>query len=464
MNDKSLELLKNIRWLELHFTDLAGYLRSVTVAAHEVDEKALEKGMNVLDGSSVEGFTSIDESDLRLRPVMETLAILPWREHAGRVMSEVFRGDSRYPRDPRYIADRALEHLDSQGLKAYFGPEVEFMLLSNVSFDVENPVNGLCYKVGSIEYPAKGENKGFQRIKKAYHTPEPFNAVYDIVREIAETLEDSFGFRVEAFHHEVAAHGQAEIDFRFGDLRETADRVVTLKYVARNIAAKHGLWAVFMPKPFAGDNGNGMHTHVSLWDKSTNKNLFYDPSDEYAEISQTARYFIGGLIEHGRAVAALVAPTVNSYRRLVPGYEAPVYLVWSKANRSAAIRIPSYGIEGEKGKRIEFRPPDPSANPYLAFAAILAAGLDGVKKKIEPGDPVDKNVYAMSEEERKRLGIKELPGSLEEALDELESDNEFLKPIFTKEVIEGFIELKRREVQELRAYPSAMEVYTYFAL
>ena len=464
MNNKELELLKNIRWIELHFTDLAGYLRSVTVASHEIDKKALEKGMNVLDGSSVEGFTSIDESDLRLRPVMETLAILPWREHSARVFAEIFKGDGRYPRDPRYVADKALEYLDSQGLKAYFGPEVEFMLLSNMSFDVENPVRGLCYRVESWEYPATGENKGFQMIKKAYHTPEPFNAVYAIVKTIAETLEDNFGFQIEAFHHEVAAHGQAEIDFRFGDLRETADRVVTLKYVARNIAARHGLWAVFMPKPFAGDNGNGMHTHVSVWDKQKDVNLFYDQNDDYAQISQLARYFIGGLIEHGRALAALVAPTVNSYRRLVPGYEAPVYLVWSKANRSAAIRIPSYGIEGEKGKRIEFRPPDPSANPYLAFAAILAAGLDGVKKKIEPGDPVDKNVYSMSEEERRRLGIKELPGSLEEALDELETDNEFLKPIFTKEIIEGFIELKRREVQELRAYPSAMEVYKYFTL
>ncbi|BEP17566.1 type I glutamate--ammonia ligase [Pyrofollis japonicus] len=453
---------KEVQWIELQFTDLAGYLRSVTVASREIDEKAIKQGLSLLDGSSVEGFTSIDESDLRLKPVLETFAVIPWRDRSGRVVAEIYDRSGRYAKDPRYIAERAVKYLDSLGMKAYFGPEVEFMLLSKVYFDVASPVTGLCYKVESLEYPPSANGSGFQRIKKAYHTPEPFNRVYPVLIEIADTLEKYFGFRIESMHHEVAALGQVEIGFRFGELVETADRVITLKYVARNIAAKYGLWAVFMPKPVAGDNGNGMHTHISLW--SNEHNLFYDPDDDYAQLSQTARYFIGGIIEHGRALAAIVAPTVNSYKRLVPGYEAPVYLVWSKANRSAAIRIPSYGVEGEKEKRIEFRSPDPSANPYLAFAAILAAGLDGIKKKIDPGDPVDKNVYTMSEEEKKRLGIKELPRSLDEALDELESDNDFLKPIFTKEVIEGFVEQKRQESREINSYPSPIEVYTYFTI
>lgn len=458
------KLLEKVRWVEFQFVDVAGYLRSVSVPAKEVDEKAFQQGLSLLDGSSVEGFAGIHESDYRLRPDPSTFAILPWRKDTARMIADVLSVGGRFPKDPRYIADRAIEYLDSQGLVAYFGPEVEFMLVDELFLDVETPTKGLGYRVSSREYLDFEEDIGFQRIKKAYHTPTPIDKVAEIRYEIATVLEDYFGFQVEAHHHEVAALGQVEIDFRFGDLKTTADRVITLKYVARNIAAKYGLAATFMPKLVAGDNGNGMHTHVSLWDKNSNRNLFYDPNDEYAELSQTARYFIGGLIEHGRALAALVAPTVNSYKRLVPGYEAPVYLVWAKANRSAAIRIPFYEKGVEKARRIEFRSPDPSANPYLAFAAILAAGLDGIKKKIDPGDPIDRNVYEMSEAERKRLGIKELPRSLDEALDELESDNEFLKPIFTGEIIEAYIEVKRAEAGELRQYPNPMEVYMYFNL
>jgi len=463
LEDKIAEIQSKARWAEFQFVDLAGYLRSVSVPTREIDEKAIKEGMNLLDGSSVEGFAGIEESDFRLRPDLSTFALLPWAEKTARFIADVFTPSGRFVKDPRYIADRALEHLDSQGLMAFFGPEVEFKLIDALYLDVETPHRGLGYRIESREIPEE-VTVSFQRIKKAYHTPTPIDKVAAIRYEIAEVLEDYFGFTVEAHHHEVAAMGQVEIDFRFADLKTTADRVVTLKYVARNVAAKHGMAATFMPKLVAGDNGNGMHTHISLWDKNSNRNLFFDPSDEYAEISQTARYFIGGILEHGRALAAIVAPTVNSYRRLVPGYEAPVYLVWSKANRSAAIRIPFYEKGVEKAKRIEFRSPDPSANPYLAFAAMLAAGLDGIKKKIDPGDPVDKNVYTMTEEERRRLSIRELPRSLDEALDELESDNEFLKPIFTREALESYIEVKRQEAGQLRQYPNPMEVYMYFGL
>lgn len=461
---------EGVRWIELHFVDLAGYLRAVTVPIHSLDEEAFESGLGQLDGSSVEGFMGIEESDMVLKPDMSTAAIVPWYKKRARVFADVYKsmGGGRFPRDPRYIAERAEEYAASLGYKSFFGPEVEFKILNRVEVDILSPLQGIGYSVYSFEFTEEGSQVidvgYFQRPKKAYHTPPPIDKIVYIRDEIAEALEDYFGFRIEAHHHEVAALGQLEIDFRFSGLKKTADNVITLKYVARNIAALHDMVATFIPKLVYGDNGNGMHTHVSLWDAKGEKNLFYDPDDPYAEISQTARYFIGGLLEHSRALAALVAPTTNSYKRLVPGFEAPVYLVWSKANRSAAVRVPVYHKGVAASKRVEYRPPDPSCNPYLAFAGMLAAGLDGIRKKIDPGDPVDKNVYSMTEEERKRLGIKELPRSLDEALDELETDNEFLRPIFPKEAIEAYIEIKRKEAGMLRQYPSPAEIYLYFNL
>ncbi len=452
---------RGVRWLDLHFTDLTGVLRCVSVPL-ELAAREAERGLPLLDGSSVMGFTGIEESDLVLKPDPETIAVLPWDRGRVRAYANVYRGygGGRLESDPRYIAERAMEYATSMGFKAFFGPEVEFMILDAVELSFSDPLTGYGYRVSSREYHAY--SRGYHEpVKGAYHTPEPYDTVYAIRREIAEALEDYFGIEVEAHHHEVAAFGQVEIDFRYDTLLRTADNVQTLKYVARNIAARHGRVAVFLPKPVYGDNGNGMHTHVSLWDLRGERNLFYDENDEYAELSQLARYFIGGLLEHGRALAALVAPTTNSYRRLVPGYEAPVYLVWSRANRSAAVRVPAYEKRNPKSKRIEFRPPDPTANPYLAFAAILAAGLDGVKRKIEPGDPVDKNVYAMSPEERRRLGVKELPRSLDEALDELECDHEWLKPVVPKSVLEAYIEAKRREAELVRQYPHPIELKLY---
>ena len=462
---------KGVRWVELQFVDLAGYLHSTTVPLHLLDEDAFTRGLGQLDGSSVEGFTTIDESDLVLKPDPTTATILPWSPKRARMIADIYlsMGRGRFPKDPRYIAEKAMQYAAENGYTAFFGPEVEFMILNSIEIDIFTPMFGVGYKIHSVEVSKAVTDKlvstsDFQKIKKAYHTPPPIDKMLTAREEIAEYLEDYFGFRVEAHHHEVAALGQIEIDFTFADLKKTADNVITLKYVAKNVAAKYGMTATFMPKVVYGDNGNGMHTHISLWDREGKENLFYDPDDEYAELSQLGRYFIGGLLEHGRALAALVAPTTNSYKRLVPGYEAPVYLVWSKANRSAAVRVPVYYKGDKKSKRIEYRPPDPSANPYLAFAAMLAAGLDGVKKKIDPGDPVDKNVYTMTLEERRRLGIKELPRSLDEALDELESDMEFLKPIFPKEALETYIEIKRKECDEVRLYPSPIEVYLYYGI
>ncbi|MEM2339584.1 MAG: type I glutamate--ammonia ligase, partial [Nitrososphaerales archaeon] len=263
-------------------------------------------------------------------------------------------------------------------------------------------------------------------------------------------------------HHEVATAGQCEINIRYDDLVSTGDSVMTFKYVVKNVAHSIGKVATFMPKPLYGDNASGMHIHISLW--RGKENVFYDSNDEYAELSQIARYFGGGLMDHSRALAAIVAPTTNSYRRLVPGYEAPVYIAWSIGNRSASIRIPIYrkGDKFMNEKRIEYRPPDPSTNPYLCFSAIVAAGIDGIKKKIDMGEPIDEDIYKLTPERRRQLGIKELPGSLREAIECLESDHEFLKPIFSDDVIEAYISLKKKEVMEVDTRPHPHEFYLYF--
>jgi glutamine synthetase len=279
--------------------------------------------------------------------------------------------------------------------------------------------------------------------------------------EAVNMLTDHFGFTIEATHHEVATAGQGEINFMFSTLTDSADKVQTLKYVLKNIAAAHGMVATFMPKPMFGDNGTGMHTNFSLWSADGKRNEMYDPTDQYAEISQTGRYAIGGILGHAGALSALSSPTTNSYRRLIPGYEAPVYTAWSKSNRSAVIRVPAYYKGMEKAKRIEYRAPDPSANPYLSFSALLMAAMDGISKKIEPPAHVDENIYHISKERRKEMGIGELPRSLSDAVDALESDSAFLKPVFGSSLLETFIEMKREEVAVMAQYPHPMELYYY---
>ena len=455
---------RGVRWVELQFTDLDGRLRSVTVPASRFSEESFRLGFGKLDGSSVRGFKDISESDLVLVPIPETYAILPWSDDGGltaRFLSAIYDtyGKGRFSKDPRHVAEKALGIALSNGYKPYFGPEVEFFIFDSVEINVTTPYSGLSYRIKSSEAPWSGKAP-ILKFKEGYYPSSPLDRVLRVRREASEVLEDYFGIKVESHHHEVATAGQSEINMRFSDIVRAADNVVTLKYVVRNIAAKYGMIATFMPKPLYGDNGSGMHTHVSLYDVKNNVNLFYDPNDTYAELSQLGRYFIGGLLEHAKALAALVAPTVNSYKRLVPGYEAPVYIVWSRANRSACVRVPVYR-RGDRNKRVEFRPPDPSSNPYLAFSAILAAGLDGIRRKIDPGDPIDENVYAMNPRRREELGIKQLPGSLIEAIEELESDNEFLRPIFPKELLETYIELKKEEWKEVNLYISPIEIYKY---
>ncbi|AAY80804.1 type I glutamate--ammonia ligase [Sulfolobus acidocaldarius] len=461
---EALEFLKsnNIKWVDLQFTDLLGKLQHITIPSNEFDESSFKVGFGKLDGSSIKGFTSIYESDMVLLPIPQTMTLIPWMQGVARVLTKVFwgGGKGRFERDPRGIAEEAEKYQSEQGYVSYFGPELEFFVFDKVEVDASLPQSGTGYKIHSREAPWSKNGGYVIRYKEGYYPASPVDQLMDIRLEIISTLVDYFGFTIEAAHHEVATAGQGEIDFRFSTLADTADKVQVLKYVTKNIASKRGMIATFMPKPFFGDNGSGMHTHFSLWTKD-GKNLMYDPNDEYAELSQIGRYIIGGLLEHGRALSAIVAPTTNSYRRLVPGYEAPVYLVWSKSNRSAAIRIPAYYKGMEKAKRLEYRPPDPSSNPYLVFSAILMAGLDGIRRKLDPGDPVDENIYHMSEEKKRSLKIRELPGSLDEALNELESDNEFLKPVFNSSILQAYLDLKKEEAKMMQLYPHPMEIYQY---
>ncbi|MEB2837034.1 MAG: type I glutamate--ammonia ligase [Desulfurococcales archaeon] len=440
------------RWVDLQFLDLAGVLRRVTVSRRLIDEGVMREGIGKLDGSSVKGFVEINESDLRLKPIPGTLALLPWGEGVARFLCTIHRADgSRFERDPRLPLEAAVEALGAEGYTALMSFELEFFVFDD--FEARASSYESYVRIETLE-----PDMGVAR-KEAYYVSQHADSTYEYALRLAEVLEGNFAVPVEVFHHEVASGGQMEVNFQASDPLTAADRLATIKYAARNVAVEQGRVAVFLPKPIPDDNGSGLHTHISLWRGGSN--AFYDPDDPYAELSQTARYFIGGLLEHARALAAFTNPTVNSYRRLIPGYEAPVYLVWSKANRSAAVRVPFYRRGEPHRRRIEYRPPDPTVNPYLAAAAMLLAGFDGVKRKIDPGDPVDENVYRMTPERRRALGVRELPRSLEEALDELESDSEWLRPAFPKSLIEAYIDLKRGESRTLAAYASAAEMLYY---
>jgi glutamine synthetase len=466
-----LELFKkeNIRFVDLQFTDLSGRLQHTTVPAHSFSEKSFENGVPKLDGSSIRGFTEIQESDMLLMPDVSTFAMVPWMPDSmktARLICNVEWGAGLGPlsRDPRWIAKKAEETARKQGYDTVFvGSELEFFVFDRVTWDVATPFKGQSYSIESKEaaWSTTGVNYPI-RFKGGYFPAPPIDTLTEYRNECVTIMEDQFGMITEAHHHEVATAGQVEIDVRYDRLAATADNMMTFKYIARNVASKYGLMPTMMPKPLVMDNGSGMHAHFSLWDGG--KNLFYDPDDSYAELSQLCRYFTGGVMEHARSLAAIYAPTTNSYRRLVPGYEAPVYVAWSLRNRSATVRIPGYekGPQNAASKRIEFRPPDPACNPYLAFAGILAAGLDGIKKKISPGDPVDENIYHIIPQRRKQLGIRELPGSLEEALECLKSDQEYLKTIFSQDVIETIIEIETEDYKAVAIRPHPYEFYLYF--
>jgi glutamine synthetase len=464
-----VEWAKNngIRVVDLRFMDLPGLWQHFSITIDELDESVFTDGIG-FDGSSIRGFQQIQESDMLLVPDPNTAFVDPFAKFPTlvlicKVVDPISK--QRYSRDARYIAEKAEEYLKSSGIAdvAYFGPEAEFYIFDDVRY--EQTQNRSFHQVDSIEgfwNTAREEspNLGYKiRYKEGYFPVPPADKHQDIRSDMALTLE-KIGIRVEVHHHEVGTAGQGEIDVRFDSLVRMADKLTIFKYIVKNTAYKYGKVATFMPKPIFMDNGSGMHTHQSIW--KGGKNLFFDPRN-YGGLSELALYYIGGILKHTPSILAFTNPTTNSYRRLVPGFEAPVNIAYSMRNRSAIVRIPMYSPNEEKSKRIEFRAPDPSCNPYLAFSAMLMAGIDGIINKIEPPEPMDKNLYDLEPEEAEKIG--KTPASLEEALKSLEKDHEFLLKgdVFTEDIIETWIRYKwDNEIAEIRQRPHPYEFALYF--
>ncbi len=453
---------KEIKIVDFRFVDLYGQWQHISRTARHVDEKLLTEGIG-FDGSSIRGFQSIDASDMLLVPDGTTAFFDPYCNIKTLVIICNVKDPvthEMYSRDPRNIAMKAENYLKSTGIgdTAYFGPEAEFFVFDDVKFDCATQH---CYAfVDSSEghwnsgAEEAGGNLGHKvKAKGGYFPVSPIDSMQDLRSEMALTMED-IGIAVEIHHHEVATAGQGEIDIRYDSLVNSADNIIKYKYIVKNTALKHGKSATFMPKPLFNDNGSGMHTHQSVW--KDGKNTFFGPGG-YADLSDEARYYIGGLLKHAGAVLAIAAPSNNSYKRLVPGFEAPVTLLYSQRNRSACIRIPMYS-NAEGAKRVEFRCPDASANPYLAFSAMLMAGLDGIQNKIEPPEALDKDLYDLEPEEK--ANIRQTPTTLAEALDALEEDHDFLLKgdVFTQDMIDTYIAYKREtEVDGVRLRPHPYE-------
>jgi len=460
---------KGAKIVDLRFIDVPGLWQHFSIPVGELTEELFAEGIG-FDGSSIRGYQTIDESDMLLIPDPASAAMDPFTMHPTLVLicnvKDPVTGQW-YTRDPRYIAQKAEAYLRQTGIAdtVYIGPELEFFFLDEIRFD--QTTNCGYYFIDSEagfwnsgkEGTPDRPNLGYKpRYKQGYFPVPPMDKFQDIRSSMVLALEE-VGVKVEVHHHEVATAGQTEVDMRFDTLTKMGDRVLWYKYCAKMTARKFGKTATFMPKPLFQDNGSGMHTHQSLW--KNGKNLFYELGG-YADISKMCLHYIGGILKHAPALCALIAPTTNSYRRLVPGYEAPINLAYSQRNRSACVRIPMYS-RSEKAKRIEFRTPDPSCNPYLSFAACLMAGLDGVQNKLEPGQPIDKDLYELPPEEAAK--VKQLPGSLGEVLDALERDHEFLMKgdVFTRDMIETWIEYKRKnEVDAIRLRPHPWEFALYF--
>ena len=462
-----IKFIKNyeIEFIDLRFLDFIGMWQHFTIPAEEVDKSFFENGLG-FDGSSIRGWQAINTSDMLIMPDPTTCKRDPFMQaETLAIICNIEDPITRepYTRDPRNIAKKAISFM--QGTKvadtAYFGPELEFFILDDVRYD-QSPRGGYYFidseegiwNSGADEQPNLGHKL---RHKEGYFPTPPSDSMHDIRSEMVSTLL-SLGISVEAHHHEVATAGQAEIDMRFAPLVQMGDNMKWYKYVVKNVAREHGKTATFMPKPVFDDNGSGMHIHQSLW--KNGKPLFAGKG--YAGLSDLAMYYVGGVLKHARAICAFSNPITNSYRRLVPGFEAPVNLAYSARNRSAAVRIPMYS-PNPKAKRIETRFPDPSCNGYLTFSALLMAGLDGIENKIKPGDPLDKDIYALGPEELSN--IPSVPGSLEEAVKALEDDHEFLLKgdVFTEDVIETWIDYKtENEINPIRLRPVPYEFTLYY--
>ena len=423
----------DIKFIRLQFTDIFGFLKNVASTDRQL-EKALDNNI-MFDGSSISGFVRIEESDMYLRPDLDTFSILPWRPQHGRVarlICDVYTPEGHaFEGDPRNILKKVLKEAEDMGYSFNVGPECEFFLL---------------------ETDEKGRPKLETQDKSGYFDLSPLEGAENARRDMCMMLED-MGFEIEASHHEVA-YGQNEIDFKYADALTTADSIMTFKLVVKSVAQRHGVYATFMPKPFFGINGSGMHVNMSLM--KDGKNAFYDESDKLA-LSKDAYSFIAGLMKHVKELTAITNPLVNSYKRLVPDYEAPVYIAWSAKNRSPLIRVPA--TRGA-GTRIELRCPDPSANPYLALACLLAAGLDGIKNNLTPPASIEKNIFGMSVEERKKEGIESLPGSLEESIKYME-ESELIRKTLGDHTFYNYIKAKKIEWDEYRTKVTPWEIDNY---
>ncbi|QBR91485.1 type I glutamate--ammonia ligase [Nocardioides euryhalodurans] len=464
------ELLKFVRdegveMIDVRFCDLPGIMQHFTVPVSSFDQTVFDDGLN-FDGSSIRGFQAINESDMSLFPDPTTAYLDPFRKsktlNVNFFIHDPITGEA-YSRDPRNIARKALAYLESTGVAdtAFFAPEAEFYIFDSVRYSTSE--NEGFYHIDSQEGwwnsgKEDDNNKGYKtRFKGGYFPVEPYDHYSDLRADMVKNLEAS-GLLVERAHHEVGTAGQAEINYRFDTLLKAADDVMKFKYLIKNTAWEQGKSVTFMPKPIFGDNGSGMHVHQSLW--KDGEPLFYDETG-YAGLSDTARHYIGGILKHAPSLLAFTNPTVNSYHRLVPGFEAPISLVYSSRNRSASVRIPITGAN-PKAKRVETRFPDPSANPYLAFSALMLAGLDGIKNKIEPAEPIDKDIYELPPDEMAE--IDQVPTSLNAVLDNLEADHDFLTEgnVFTPDLIETWIDFKRtQEIApvQLRPHPHEFELY-----
>jgi glutamine synthetase len=500
------EELQRIEFLQFRYTDLLGkFLAKYVMSDYDELYGFLKKGIG-LDGSSVKGFTEINESDLLLVPDRHTLRLNPFFTNftLGSVIANVHKGFGfgRLSKDPRFVSENMEEYLAESNLTCQIGPEVECFVFDNISFqdNLENVISAQSYSIDNdSEFVANSQSSTSNMIvseeqygvgkypinrKGGYDAPPFQDSLVEFRFEVANLLKKYYEIKVTNLNHEVASTGQIEINFMHSKLTDAADNVQIYKDVVRNVAKRHNKIANFMPKPLfdetdptgaKADNGSGMHVSVSLWDKSSSsssatprhpsssktlssQNIFFDEDDPYANISQSGRYFIGGVLDHSRSLVAITSPTVNSYYRMVPGFEAPVYIAWSRGNRSAIVRIPINDKLSRESKRIEFRAPDPSCNPYLAFSAIVAAGLDGMRKKIDPGDSVDENIYKMSDSRRNDLGIKSVPGSLEESIASLKSDQLYLtNTCFNDECLETYIDLKEDEISRVRGFEGKRE-------
>ncbi|GAA2722652.1 type I glutamate--ammonia ligase [Cellulomonas aerilata] len=458
---------QDVKFVDVRFCDLPGTMQHFNVPAQSLDADFFTDGQ-MFDGSSIRGFQAIHESDMKLVPDVSTAYVDPFRTQ--KTLNINFHivdpyTDEPYSRDPRQVAAKAEAYLRSTGIAdtALFAPEAEFYIFDDVRFETKS--NSASYFLDSIEGAwntnrvEEGGNLGHKTPYKGGYFPVPPVDHFADLRDLICLELDALGLQVERSHHEVGTGGQAEINYRFDELGKSADKVMLFKYVVKSVAHQAGRTATFMPKPLFGDNGSGMHVHQSLW--KDGKPLFFDEKG-YGGLSDLARWYIGGLLKHAPSLLAFTNPTVNSYHRLVPGFEAPVNLVYSARNRSACIRIPVTG-SNPKAKRIEFRVPDPSSNPYLAFAAMLMAGLDGIQNRIEPPEPVDKDLYELPPEEHAQ--IQQVPGTLAEVLDNLEADHDYLTAggVFTPDLIQTWIDYKRaHEVDPIRLRPHPHEFELYY--